>query len=53
MREQNFLRRRIRPAAILAGIMQPRPKTLAKGTHWVDPRRSIDADLHEHHHCGA
>ena len=39
---QNFLRRHIYPAAILAGIMQPRPKELPKGTRWVDRSTSVN-----------
>jgi integrase len=42
IRTKNFLRRHIWPAAIRAGIMEPRPKKLPKGTRWVDKSTSVN-----------
>jgi len=39
---RNFLRRHIWPAAVRAGIMQPKPKGWPKGKQWVDPATSVN-----------
>ncbi len=39
---RNFLRRHIWPAAVRAGIMQPKPKDWPKGKQWVDPATSVN-----------
>lgn len=37
----NFLYRFVRPAAIRAGIVLPRPKGLPKGTLWANPKTAV------------
>jgi len=39
---RNFLRRHIWPAAVRAGVMQPKPKGWPKGKQWVDPATSVN-----------
>jgi integrase len=39
---RNFLRCHIWPAAVRAGIMQPKPKGWPKGKQWVDPATSVN-----------
>ena len=39
---RNFLRRHIWPAAVRAGIMQPKPKDWPKGKQWIDPATSVN-----------
>jgi integrase len=39
---KNFLKRNIWPAAIKAGIMEARPKNLARGARWVQKETSVN-----------